>query len=111
MEMVQDIFASFPDFEILIQKFYKEKMMNHDPTVQLVKVTVRAKGTHTGKPFAFGPFPPVPTSGISVEDPVDTYCSFHIRDNKIDKLEITSEGESHEAGPAFFYTAVGGTLF
>ena len=110
LEMVAAIFASFPDFELMILKVEEETAGNGDPDTRIVNITTRAKGTHTGKPFAFGPFPPVPTSGIFVQDPVSTNCSFHVRDNKIYRHEITSEGKSHEAGPAFFYTTIGGTL-
>ena len=107
LEMLRDVFASFPDFEVMILKVQEETAAG-DPDTRNVNIVTRAKGTHTGKPFAFGPFPAIPTSGVFVQDPVTTNCSFHVRDEKVFLHELRSE--VFEAGPGYYYTQIGGTL-
>jgi hypothetical protein len=56
----QKIFHSFPDFHFLIETITER------PADGTVVARVRAAGTHTGAPFAFGPYPEIAATGTRV---------------------------------------------
>jgi hypothetical protein len=72
-----------------------------------VKVTnFVGRGTHTGAPYGFGPFPPIPATGIVVEeDPCHLYIS--VKNGKMTKFVIdTYCGDL--VGPPGYYQKIGG---
>lgn len=89
---------AFPDFQLILGPC-KET----EPGT--VVIDVRATGTHTGKPYGFGPFPPVDITGIKVVLDVER-TTFTIVDGKIMRLFVESMGE--KTGPPGFYSSIGG---
>ena len=66
------------------------------------------KGTHTGEPFAFGPYPPLPPKGVQVQDePIQ--LTLTVTQGKIAKCEVVAHG--NQVGPPGFYSKLGGILF
>lgn len=65
------------------------------------------RGTHTGKPFGFGPFPPIPPTGIVVEeDPCHLLIT--VSKGKMTKFVIdTYCGDL--VGPPGYYQKIGGS--
>jgi predicted ester cyclase len=58
---MEKVFQSFPDFQFQIHSVQEQP---DDGNTVLVRVN--AVGTHTGLPFAFGPYPEIPATGIRV---------------------------------------------
>ena len=65
-------------------------------------------GTHTGKPYGFGPYPQVETTGKKCWDN-NMDCTFVVQEGKICHVTIDAGGEV--VGPAGFYTQIGGMIF
>jgi predicted ester cyclase len=100
LEAVILMFASFPD-----NKFEWDSVEEISPGVVFV-TNFHGSGTHTGKPFSFGQFPPIAATGIRVEeDPCNvTYTIAH---NKITKILIdVISGDL--VGPPGYYHKIGG---
>ena len=62
-------------------------------------------GTHTGQPYAFGPFPAVPTKGAFCRNDPERLV-FRISCGKIQRIDILSSSE--KTGPQGFYRQLGG---
>ena len=111
----QDTLESFPDFTLemnLDDLKADECTTASDGQETTVYVrNVRASGTHTGKPYAFGPFPEVAAQGIFVRDLATNTNSMRIRDNKIYHIDVKTNGSSRESGAAYFYQESGGVVF
>lgn len=102
LQSVEELYESFPDICLSFDEI-KEVEEN------VVKITnFRSQGTHTGKPFAFGPFPPVPTSGLEVvEDP----CQLTIRLSRGKMSEFIIDMQPGDlVGPPGYYIKIGGKM-
>lgn len=99
-QAMEQLNESFPDFNVQYQNIvYK--------CGAVVMQGFRAGGTHTGKPFAFGPCEPIETTGIKVlNDPEEILFFFHEGQDKIARFIVAPRGEM--TGPAGFYTQLGG---
>ena len=87
-------------------KFRHSSVKEVEPGVVVVD-NVFASGTHNGAPFGFGPFPPVPTANIHVEQDEERMF-LTIKDGKIKKNEIIAIGNS--TGLDGFHTKIGGKM-
>ena len=72
-----------------------------------VRFQIVARGTHTGAPYAYGPFSPIPTTGRYLENDPEESTMYFIGD-KIFKHVISPKGEGQMTGFAGFYTQLGG---
>ncbi|CAB9502571.1 expressed unknown protein [Seminavis robusta] len=98
-EETMKIFNSFPDFA----NKPKSIREGQDGTVKVHYAVT--SGTHSGTPFAFGPFPPIEASNTRVvNDPEDVRLTFC--DGRIRRFAISARGEM--VGPAGLYTQLGG---
>lgn len=97
------ICESFPDSCIWFDEI--EEIENG-----IVKVShSQSRGRHTGAPYAYGAFPPVPTSGLSIEeDPFDLLI--HLSRGKVTKMEVDRKNGPF-VGPPGFYMRIGGKVF
>lgn len=116
LETMQGLVESFPDFRLDHAEYMEEKKLEtdgpSDPPTTVVTITdIRASGTHTGKPFAFGPYPAIPASNIAVRDHAPCTDEMHIREGKIVKLLVKTQGAEDASGPGYFYNQIGGLLF
>ena len=114
LEIWKGTVESFPDFalEMNLDDIKPEECNELDDGTIIVYIrNVRAKGTHSGKPYSFGPFPEVPARGIFVRDVSPNTNAMHIRNGKVYRNDIKTNGSSDESGPAYFYEQVGGVLF
>ncbi|CAB9529818.1 unknown protein [Seminavis robusta] len=95
------LYKSFPDIK------FTYECIKEDRAGQVVVEELRASATHTGEPYGFGPFPPVPTSNKSVaNDPERLW--FTVKDGKIVMMQVISLGDI--TGPPGFYVQIGGTM-
>ena len=68
------------------------------------------RGTHTGKPFAFGPYPPIEPKGVVVQDePIQLYLTIDEETSRIIHCDVQANGNM--CGPPGFYTQIGGIIF
>lgn len=124
-EELRRIFDSLPDFKLHIVGPIQEQA---DGTVL---ATMYATGTHTGKPYSFGPFPEVDPKGTAIKLDAEYVatatisinriktsstdhrthrnCFFTVRDGKIVHIKVMPLGES--TGPPGVYTQLGGLVF
>lgn len=65
----------------------------------------QTNGTHTGKPYGFGPYPEVPTSNIKFKNDPERFV-FEVEDGKLNKLTVIPTGEY--SGPMGAYLQIGG---
>lgn len=107
----QNAFKSFPNFSMHCDCIKEERhfdVIKQEHTNRVVVEDVMVTGTHTGEPYGFAYFPPVPTSNkMAVNGPERVFYTID-KDNKISLLEIISLGDA--SGPAGFYSQVGGDL-
>jgi hypothetical protein len=97
-------YASFPDYDTE----WDEMRDSKDNTVRIKNFVT--KGTHTGEPFAFGPYPPMPAQGKKIRDnPVDVLVYIDKKSAKIEKVRILSK-PNVTTGPGVYYLQVGGYI-
>lgn len=65
------------------------------------------RGTHTGKPYEFPPYPPIPATNKRVVD-TELNVTAMIKDGQMINALIDSFGK--EVGPAGFYNQIGGII-
>jgi hypothetical protein len=95
-------FESFPD-----QKITWESIEEIKPGVVMIK-SFQGSGTHTGKPFGFGPFPELPAKGVFCkEDPCHITLTLH--KGKIESVSIDCNSGTL-CGPPGFYQMIGGNI-
>jgi len=106
-ESVKDTFASFPDLHF----FWKlMTIWGLDPTTGGTIVMVKdyyGIGKHVGKPYAFGPYEPIPATGKIVRDE-NIEVTFVVKNGKIITSKIDACGKL--VGPPGFYTKIGGII-
>jgi hypothetical protein len=95
-------YASFPDYDTTWES------IEEDPSNGAIVIkNFTSKGTHTGEPYAFGPFPPISASGAVIkDDPVSLHI--FLKDGRPHRIRTVSEGG--QIGPASYYTQIGGVL-
>lgn len=95
------IFEAMPDFEFK----YKYMVYNFiDNTVILHHM--ESSGTHTAKPYAFGPCDAIEPKGTHVQNSPETMTLHFDQDGKICKQVVQAHGEM--TGPPGIYTQLGG---
>ena len=102
LEQMGLVYLSFPDYESSWDSIEDGKEEN----LVVIKGFV-STGTHTGEPFAFGPFPALPGKGVKIkDDPINLVVT--IKEGKIDILRPMVAGG--QIGPASYYTQIGGVI-
>lgn len=99
--VMESVWASFPDFKLGYQT------LREDRSGLILLEPVEPSGTHTGEPFAFANFPPVPTCGKKVTCATERVW-ITLENGKITLMEIFALGAV--TGPAGLYTLIGGKL-
>lgn len=103
IDQMQITYASFPDYHTSWEKMRDGKSK---PGTVVLKNFV-SKGTHTGEPYAFGPFPAIDAKGASIkDDPVSLVVS--VQDGKV--RSIGPQLTTGMIGPANYYTQIGGVI-
>ena len=105
LDAVDLIYESFPD-----HRFGWDSVDEIEPGIVVIR-NYYGYGHHTGKPFAFGPFPPIPATGIYVqEDPCNMICHLNEK-NQLYKLVIDMDNV-HDSitGPPGYYMSIGGDM-
>ena len=97
---VRTVTDSFPDMV-----FKWESITPLGNSKYLIK-NFTPSGTHTGAPFAFGPYPAIAATNIHAELPCDLHLT--LRGNQVCESRISGEGEL--IGPPGFYVKIGGIL-
>ena len=98
---VEDVWKSFPDFNLT----YTSVEDGDKENVVIVHECVPS-GTHTGEPFGFGPYEPIPASGTRVVNAAETITVHLTPDGEICKWLVKVEGEL--TGPAGMYAQLPG---
>lgn len=99
---VQDCIDSFPDLRFEVGRMEKQ------PDGSVICYDVMVIGTHSGKPFGFGPFEPIDVKNPPVKiqnDPEDVQLFFDAN-NKMCKYVFLTMGDL--SGPPGLYTQLGG---
>ena len=104
---MQDIYASFPDLHFFWESM-SIKGQDKDGSVLVAIQDYYGIGKHTGAPYFFGPYPPVPTSNKTVRDE-NIEFTFTVKNGKITNATIDAFGMV--VGPPGFYTKIGGVVF
>ena len=108
---VKETTESFPDLHFhwksMSIKGINGPESKHPGTVVVIK-NYYGIGTHTGKPYGFGPYPPIAATGKRIRDQKIEF-TFVVRDGKISHAIIDAFGQV--VGPPGFYTKLGGLIF
>ncbi|KAL3906572.1 MAG: hypothetical protein SGILL_009215 [Bacillariaceae sp.] len=101
-------YASFPDYTTEWDEMKDGGKGKSSNTVRIKNFV--SKGTHTGEPFAFGPYPPMPAKGKKIRDhPVDILVYIEKKSQKVEKIRLVSK-PNQTTGPAMYYLQVGGYI-
>lgn len=100
-EEVVKCYESFPD-----QVFHYLEARVVEPNVVVFKY--QWTGTHTGKPFAFGPYDPIPAKGTFVVAVDPERCTITFRDGLIVMCRVDPEGPN--TGWHGVYREIGGLI-
>jgi hypothetical protein len=109
-QAMKDIYASFPDLHFFWRSMKVQgtnSSTSRNPGTVVVIKDYYGIGKHTGAPYFFGPYPPVETSYLTVQDAI-IELTFTVRDGKIANVTIYAFGEV--VGPPGFYTKIGGLI-
>lgn len=103
IDQMKVCYASFPDYNCTWET------VEEDPENDAVVIkNFVSNATHTGEPFAFGPFPAIPANGTPIkDDPV----SLHVQLKNGKPCCIRPESEGGQIGPASYYSQIGGIIF
>ncbi|CAB9522108.1 expressed unknown protein [Seminavis robusta] len=102
IDQMKDTYESFPDYDTAWESV--------EPDATNGAIVIRnftSKATHTGKPFAFGPYPAIPASGAEIHDDAISMYIF-LKDGKPIYIKTALEGV--QIGPAAYYTQIGGII-
>lgn len=105
LDQMRLCYASFPDYDSSWESI-EEGDDPSNPNSVIIKNFV-SFGTHTGEPFAFGPFPAIPAEGKGIKDD-PTSLVVVIKDGKVDHIRPHLDGG--EMGPSLYYTQIGGVI-
>lgn len=98
-EEIRNLFTSFPDFG-----FAWNDVQQTGPG-QVEIGFFQASGTHTGKPYGFGPYPPMEAKGIAVKNDPEKVI-IEVAHDMIQKVTFIATGEL--TGPPGVYIQIGG---
>jgi hypothetical protein len=96
---MRTVFRSFPDYRLTVvprddndddDVVVREVPLNdndHDGTIVVARLV--ASGTHTGAPYAYGPYPEIPVSHRRVQNDVAYVCCCYCCCSKVLKLLIS----------------------
>ncbi|CAB9520028.1 expressed unknown protein [Seminavis robusta] len=102
IEQMRLCYESFPDYESVWDS------VEPDPTNGAIIIkNYCSTATHTGKPFAFGPYPPILANGAKIRDDAISLHVF-LKDGKPMYVKTALEGV--QIGPAAYYTQIGGLI-
>jgi hypothetical protein len=103
VDLHERVVKSFPDI-----RFSHELIEEVSPGIVMIK-NVQASGTHTGSPFAFGPYEEINATGMFVRnDPEDMLLTIDMETESIPLIHVTAKGKS--SGPQGFYEQIGGLI-
>jgi hypothetical protein len=103
VDVVSSTRKSFPDFY-----FKYDTIVEISPGIVLIK-NVQPSGTHTGEPYTFGPYEPIPATGIKVvNDPEDFYITVDIDTEQVTFFRSVAKGP--KVGPHSVYEQIGGLI-
>ena len=96
------IWASFPD-----------NIMTWDSITEIRPGVVRVKNfkghaTHSGRPYSFGPYPPIKAKGAIVDEK-PCHLTFNLKRGKVVSFEINAY-HGDLVGPPGYYQQIGGDL-
>jgi hypothetical protein len=104
IEDAGNIGSSYPDFHLS-----HEKIIDISPTQAMI-VNLQASGTHSGTPYAFGPYPEIPATGIHCKnDYEDVTVTIDAESGMILCMKFVAKGPA--TGPPGFYNQIGGIFF
>ncbi|CAB9524892.1 expressed unknown protein [Seminavis robusta] len=95
------IFKSFPDIN------FEHGTIKEESPGQVFVESIRVSATHTGEPYGFAYFPPVPTTNKHVINDPERFL-FFLKNGKIAVMQIISLGDMN-GGPGL-YMQIGGKL-
>eukprot|EP00977_Amphora_coffeiformis_P030324 scaffold46265_cov183-Amphora_coffeaeformis.AAC.4 len=98
-EEIKNLFSSFPDLS-----FAWNDVKQTSPNIVEIGV-FQASGTHTGKPYGFGPYPPIESKGIAVKNDPEKVI-IEVLQGKIKKVTFIPSSEL--TGPPGIYVQIGG---
>ncbi|CAB9522107.1 expressed unknown protein [Seminavis robusta] len=102
IDQMASCYESFPDYDSVWES------IEPDPTNgSIVIKNYTSHATHTGTPFAFGPYPAIPASGAEIHDDAISMYIF-LKDGK--PIYIKTAFEGVQIGPAAYYTQIGGII-
>jgi len=105
-EAMESLQRSFPDMKTTIDEDIVEFAPNRVRITNMIR-----HGTHTGPAYAFGPYPPIETSGTFVVDsPIDVDYTL-TEDLKVKSALIKTKKPGDATGPARFYSSIGGDIW
>ncbi len=99
------IWKAFPDFHLTCPHGFQ---VEKDDKGQLYCITRKCvpNGHHTGAPYGFGPYEPIPPTNKYVKNAPETFHMYVNGDGKVYRVVIYAEGEM--TGPAGIYQQIGG---
>ena len=98
---MENCFASFPDTRF---SYSPAKVVQPGKMAIISKLSV--SGTHTGKPYGFGPYPEIEAKGIKVQNDPERMTVTANENGEISLVLFEPLGEM--TGPPGFYTQIGG---
>jgi predicted ester cyclase len=102
-DMVEEVVKCYESFPDQVFNYLEARVVEPD----VVVIKYQWTGTHTGKPFAFGPYDPIPAKGTVVAvDP--ERCTITLRDGLIVKCRVDPEGPN--TGWHGVYREIGGLI-
>ncbi|CAB9512521.1 expressed unknown protein [Seminavis robusta] len=101
MVEMDKIFKSFPDIH------FKHGTIKEEKPGQVFVDSIRVSATHTGEPYAFANFPPVPTTNKHIINDPERFL-FFLKNGKITVMQVISLGDM--TGPPGLYMQIGGKL-
>eukprot|EP00934_Nitzschia_sp_Nitz4_P000673 Nitzschia sp. Nitz4//scaffold134_size62860//38414//38962//NITZ4_006331-RA/size62860-processed-gene-0.35-mRNA-1//1//CDS//3329535505//673//frame0 len=101
IESMSTMHASFPDVAVTYDSIEEVR-----PGEVLVK-NVTSHGTHTGAPFGFGPFPPIPKTGKECTSQFNVL--FTLEKGKLTEALVEPRA-GQLMGPANYYLQIGGKI-
>jgi hypothetical protein len=110
VEQMELCWKSFPDFTNSwksIEDYYNNNKDGSTTTVIITHFVTR--GTHTGEPFAFGPYPAIEAKGTPIKsDPISLIIT--LRNGKPAVIKPQTNGAGAQLGPISYYTQIGGIV-
>ena len=104
-EELEKIMKSFPDSTCYVEGIELIFSDSHKGIFRVKKIGLT--GTHTGEPYGFGPYEPIPATGIFVA-PAPEFMHMTIVDGLVHEVQFLPHGQCSE--PDGIYQLIGGQL-